>query len=152
MSKIKRPSLLLEILLAFALLALFIVPLIKAPLETYQRQMNALKEGEKQRLADIAFAEIKLQLLNHQIPWKELPGKKDPPKIIDLSQTALQIPYSESIPIERRASLKCTGEKLTLQGDIVRLLKIEIEFEPFSSTKKGETRYIYRTSLIKKAS
>lgn len=152
MSKVKRTSLLLEILLALTLVVLFIAPLVKAPIEAYKQQMSALKEGEKQRLADLSFAEIKVQLLNHQIPWKQIPGKKDPPKIIDLPDAILQVPYCNNVPIKRRAVLKCAREKLSVQGDILRLIKIEIEFEPFIASKKGAIRYAYQAVLTKSVS
>jgi hypothetical protein len=146
----KRPSLLLEILLACALLAAAAGPLMRKPIELYRTQMRALKEVEKQRLADLAFAEVKVDLLTHQIPWKKLPSKDMKQKIYPLAPVKMNIPYCSTESIERKAILKLRREKIGMRGEIVRLLEIEIQFEP-QKNEPSPTKYIYK-ALVKKMS
>lgn len=149
MSKMKkRPSLLLEILMACTLLTLCVSPLIRKPVELYLTQMKALQDVEKERLADLSFAELKWELLQNEIPWKDLPAKKSQAKIFPLPDAVLQIPYSANKPIKRRAIFKCRKEKLSSKGEIVRLLELEIQFEPFEEKKKNRA-YVYQVVLKK---
>lgn len=150
----KRPSLLLEILLACALLTAAAGPLMRKPIQLYQQQMNALKEVEKQRLADLAFAEIKVALATHRIPWKKLPSKTAKQIVYRLPPANMNIPYCEAKPIQRRVLLKLRQEKINIRGEIVRLLDIEVQLEPFPLSPKenaASTQYIYPV-LVKKIS
>jgi hypothetical protein len=144
----KRPSLLLEILLACALLAAAAGPLMRKPIELYQRQMKALKEVEKQRLADLSFAEVKVNLLTHQIPWKKLPSKEVKQKLYPLAPVKMNIPYCSAQSIERRAILKLRREKIGMRGEIIRLLEIEIQFEP-QKNDPSPTKYVYQALVSK---
>lgn len=148
----KRYSLLLEILLACTLLTLCAAPLIRKPMELYKRELQVLKDVEKERLADLSFTEVKLQLLKHEIPWKQLPTKETKKSVLPLSPALLQIPCHEAALMERRAIFRHMKEKLSTTGDIVRLLEIEIEFEPFHKphTKRTTPRYRYQV-IVKKS-
>lgn len=145
----KRPSILLEILLACALLTTAAVPLIRKPIQLYQTQMGALKEVEKQRLADLAFAEVKENLLKQKISWKKLPSKAVKQKLYPLAPVKINIPYCGQQLIKRRAILKLRREKVNMKGEIVRLLEIEIQFEP--EKRPSSSRYVYQ-AIVKKAS
>ncbi|MDP1608748.1 MAG: hypothetical protein Q8L98_05495 [Chlamydiales bacterium] len=146
----KRPSLLLEVLLACSLLAMCLGPLIKKPTQLYQTQIKALRELEGQRLADLAFAEIKIKLLNHQIAWDKLPSKKIPQKIYPVTEGCLQIPHRQEEKIARRAVLKFKREKISTKGELVRLLEVEIQFAPFEKkTNKSLPTYSYRAIVRK---
>ncbi len=149
----KRPSLLLEILLSCALLTAAVGPLIRKPIALYQMQMKVLKEVEKQRLADLTFAEVKMALLRHQIPWKKLPSKEKKQIVYPMPPATLNIPYCQAQPIQRRVIFKLRREKVGIQGDIVRLLDIEVQFEPFPAPKeeKPGVQYIY-PAIVKKMS
>jgi hypothetical protein len=142
----KRPFVLLEILIAFTLLTLCIVPLMRKPVELYRTQMTALQEVERQRLADLAFADVKVLLLNNGIRWEELPKKKDPKKEFPLSPATIQIPYCEPRSQDRVFTLKCEGEKIGMKGETIRMYVVEIKFPP---SKKKAPRYIYRTLVTK---
>ena len=141
----KRPSILLEILLAIALLSAAIGPLMRKPIELYRSQMKALKEVEQQRLADLAFAEIKVSLCNTQIPWKKLPSKETKQTIHPLSPVFMNIPYSDPQSVGRKAIFKLRREKTEATGDLVRLLEIEIQFD------SSPSKYVYQT-IVKKMS
>jgi hypothetical protein len=58
----KVPYLLLELLIAFTLVAYASLLFIRAPLEFMDREIKLLEEIELQRMADCAFADIKVGL------------------------------------------------------------------------------------------
>ena len=58
MKVIKRSFILLEVMIAIALLALVIIPLSSFPYKTYQKQIDLLKLVETQRLYGLAHAEF----------------------------------------------------------------------------------------------
>jgi hypothetical protein len=142
----KRTFILLELLIACTLLTLCAVPLMRKPIELYQTQIKILEEFEKQRLADAAFAEIKIHLLTNQIAWEKLPSKTAKVKTRTLAPVSMQIPYCKPKSIKRRALMRCKGEKTGLQGQIIRMLEIEIQFEPFDDQlkKSASSKYLYR--------
>lgn len=142
----KRSFVLLEILIACTLLTLCIAPLMRKPVELYRTQMQALQAIEKQRLADLAYADVKVLLLNNQIRWEHLPTKSDVEREYPLPPAIVQIPYCDPAPLERKFTLKCKGEKVGMKGETVRIYIVEILFPP---TKKGSPRYIYRTIVTK---
>ena len=142
----KRTFILLELLIACTLLALCAAPLMRKPIELYQMQVKALEEIEKQRLADRAFAEIKIHLLTNQIPWEKLPSKTSKVKMRSLPPATMQIPHAEPKEIKRRAIIRCKGEKTGIKGEVIRMLEIEIQFEPFEEDPKTPppSKYLYR--------
>jgi len=72
----KRPFLLAEILLAVFLIAVCALPLVKGPIVIYRKELENMEKIQKQRLATLAFFEIKKKLYEQQIPWKELTKEK----------------------------------------------------------------------------
>ena len=143
----KRTFILLELLIACTLLALCAAPLMRKPIELYQMQVRTLEEVEKQRLADRAFAETKVHLLTNKIAWDKLPSKTAKVKTRSLPPAIMQIPHAAPKEIKRRAVIRCKGEKTGLKGEVIRMLQIEIQFEPFEENPKAPPapKYLYRT-------
>ena len=137
--KKKRPSLLLEVLLACALLTACLGPLIKKPIELYQTQIKALRELEGQRLADLAFAEIKIKLLNHQIAWdKSSPSKKTPKKIYPpYRRPSPNPPLPRGEGRQKKLSSSSNGKKSAQKGELVRLLGGGNPVCPFEEKNKN---------------
>lgn len=73
----KRQSfLLLELLIAFSLLALCMVPLVSSPLSSLHRELDRLEAMEWERLGERCFAEVKESLYNNTLAWDSIPLKK----------------------------------------------------------------------------
>lgn len=135
MKRIKRNFLLLEVLLAVALVALFAAPLMRWPIRHYRSQIDRLEEFERQRIADWTFTEIKENLLKEGIPWEKLPGKEQSLTLY-LSDVPMMLENLPSRTISRSYTLRCKGEKQGLHGEIFRLYKVEINLN-----KKKTYRY-----------
>lgn len=122
----KRTFLLLEVLMAFTLIALCAVPLMKFPIQHLQQQVEALSSFEKQRLAGWTFSEVKELLLKEAIPWKKLPGPKDPVLKQLLPDASLTTPPFPAKPVSRGFLIKCKGEKEGTHGELHRIMSITI--------------------------
>jgi hypothetical protein len=123
--KIKHSFLLLEVLLAIALVALFAAPLMRYPIRQYQAQIDRLEEFERQRIADWTFTEIKELLLSEKIAWNKLPPKGQRISLF-LPDAKMQLEPLPSRTLSRSYTLHCKGEKQGLHGEIFRLYKVEI--------------------------
>ena len=122
---IKRNFLLLEVLLAIALVAVFAAPLMRLPIKHYRAQINRLESFECRRMADWTFSEVKELLLKEGIRWEKLPAKGQ--KLTQtLSDAKLLIPRLPSRSLPRSFTLTCKGEKEGIHGEIFRIYRVEI--------------------------
>ncbi len=145
----KRPFFLLEVLIALALMMVCAVPLIVGPARGFRQEMAKFEEMERERIADLSFAEIKEQLHRNQIPWSRLPALRETKGPFSLKSEAIQIPNQKEKRIERRFFLYGKGEKRTPNGEVIRMIYAKIEFDPPLGNKKKH--YIYRTMAKKSA-
>ena len=68
----KKSFLLAEILLAMFLIAVCALPLVKGPIVIFRKEIENIEKIEEQRIANLAFFEIKKILYEQKIPWSEL--------------------------------------------------------------------------------
>jgi hypothetical protein len=125
----KRPFVLLEILIAFTLVAMCAVPLIRQPALFFRKQIDSFVLLEKERIADWTFTEIKEILLKNEIAWEKIPpkGLTSPP--FKLAPASLQIPNCKKPPVKRSFTLHCTGEKPGRNEEIYRSLEINVKLD-----------------------
>ena len=135
----KRPFILLEILIACALLGLCAIPLMSKPIHLYKGELEGLRKMEKERLADLAFIEVKEALLRNEIPWNSLPAKRKKTSKISLSPATLEIPGYGPQLIEREVEFTFLGKRTGNQGESCFLLDVGIFFE-----YSAKTPYNYR--------
>ncbi len=136
----KKPFLLLEILIAFLLVAVCAVPLVTQPLKLYRAEMKFLEQMERERLANWTFSELKEKLLKNEIPWGKIPQKGMKGQPIPLPPAFIQIPGCAPKKVERTFTLMCKGEKKGLKEEIYRLLYVRIDFSPRLFPKKKEKK------------
>jgi hypothetical protein len=132
----KKSFILFEVLIAFVIVLLCAVPLVKQPLKLYRSELIFLEQMERERLADWTFTEIKEKLLKNEIPWEKIPPKGSESTSIPLPSAFIRIPGSNPKEIERTFRLKCKGEKKGTQEELYRSLLIEIDFSPRLSSKQ----------------
>jgi len=124
----KRSFLLLEVLIAISLLAVFAPWLMRLPIRQYKAQIRHLEELEKRRLADWTYSEVREMLFKRLIPWKRLPEYEQPAVKFPLPTIALHLPSLPAKSIKRTFSLRCKKEK-DRQGAIFRLYELKIAIE-----------------------
>jgi hypothetical protein len=107
----KRTFLLLEILIALSLATLCIVPFVKQPLFLYKKELAALEQIEKERLADWTFTEIEEMFLKNEIPRSEIPDKGENSIVFSLPDAHICIPNHAPKVIHRTFYIKTRGDK-----------------------------------------
>jgi hypothetical protein len=137
----KKPFLLLEILIAFFLVSLCIVPLVRQPLSLYQSELKRLEEMEKERLADWSFTEVKERLLKNEIPWEKIPAKSETSGPFSLPDALIQLPGCASKIIKRTFILTGRGQKPGKDEAEYRQLGIYIYL--------GKDKYAFRLPVKK---
>lgn len=151
----KKTFLLLEILIAILLVSICLIPLVQSPILSYRAEMSLIEEMEGERIAEWTFSEIKDKLLNHEIPWEKLPTLDNKTSLISLPPMTIDIPGAKLKKIERAFVLRCNkkGEKEGVNGEIYRMLHVDIYFTPKLTQKKkakGTSDYSYRLMVQKK--
>ncbi len=139
----KRSFLLLVVLLAITIVALFAAPLIRLPIKHYKLQIEHLEALECQRVADYTFSEIKESLFKGSIKWEQLP-QKSARLTIPLPDARIFIPRLSSRRVSRSFSMACSGEKRGIHGELFRIYDITI-------TVDNSHSYVY-SALIQRVS
>ncbi len=132
----KRSFLLLEILIAFFLVTLCIVPLVRQPLSLYRSELERLEAMEKERLADWTFTEVKEMLLKNEIPWEKIPNKSETAGPFPLPDAVIQLPGCSPKIIKRTFTMTGRGKKPGPNDADLRQLGIYIHF--------GKDKYSFR--------
>lgn len=133
--KRKRPFLLLEVLIALALVAMFSVPLIRGPLVLFRSQMESFIQLECERIASLSLAEIKEKLYLEEVSWEN-------PRI-SLPPVEVNLPHS----IHKKIDRECTITVKDKEGEdaLYRIMKIKLTLH---HSDKKET-YWYQVFLQK---
>ncbi len=131
LSQNKRSFVLLEALIALSLLVIFGSLLILKPYEAYRTELRFFKEAEKERLADWTFSEVKEKILKKEIAIDPFLGNQEKHR---LSDGSIDLVHGQKVKIERSFSIAQKKDKLDLNGNIVRLMKISIYL------KEGKTK------------
>lgn len=131
MKLIKRPFVLLEVIIAITLLALVIIPLSSFPYKAYQKQIESLKLIESERLFNLAHAEF----LAHIDEYFSQDEVELSPLKMDLANLG-QIEYSPKATITRE-----------MNEEKYHLLKVKMALVPenengFSPPEHQFTLYI----------
>lgn len=75
---------LLEMLIAIGLIACAL-PLATGSFSCVKREIEVLREIELQRLADLAFADVKAKLYRQEIPWDAVATYAEPSQVVEIS-------------------------------------------------------------------
>lgn len=122
----KRNFVLLEVLIAFLLVAICLLPLVKQPLKLYKSELEQLEKLELERMADWTFTEVKEILLKNEIPWEKIPEKGSKSDFFSLPAAFLQIPGHSAKKVERSFYLSGRGNRVGTNGIIYRQIWLYI--------------------------
>lgn len=125
----KRSFLLLELLVAIAILGLCALPLARIPLNTIQQGIESSYRVGMHRLGDLAFADIKEKVYKHEISWDELSHPFNKKYLVLSDQIDLSLKPLGSKKFLRRIFLYSTGKK-DKQGIEWRKVTCRVEFTP----------------------
>ncbi|MCH9630170.1 MAG: hypothetical protein S4CHLAM37_01640 [Chlamydiia bacterium] len=133
MKKTKRPMILLEVLIAIALIGLCSGVFFGTPAKVYQRQIKAIKELELARASSTIFIKLLPELKkNHK--WEDVTRKKD--TFFPVGEK-VHISYSPLMKgcYDAAYRIKVRKEKEGENDTTYRLLEVELFFK-----EEGDTR------------
>jgi hypothetical protein len=145
--RIARPFLLLELLIAFALVALCSLPLIHTPYSFLRHEIVSLEKIELSRKARSACAESLAKFYSHEIKWEELPHEANltfPLSQPQLFKLGLKGISDRTFRLSSRFILKSHFKDQNQSEH--RLGYIEVTIEP-TSKKKGDKTMRYRHAV-----
>lgn len=122
----KRTFLLMELLIAFSLVALCIVPLVRNPFEWARSEQKKLELLELERIADWTFTEVYEKFLKKEISWENLPEKGDITGPFSLPDAKILLPGNKEKKISRSFVLQGKGKKEGLAGQEYRQIYVKI--------------------------
>ncbi|MBP9841243.1 MAG: hypothetical protein KBC64_02320 [Simkaniaceae bacterium] len=122
----KRSLSLIECLVAVAIVALIALPLARHPAFFFQKEVAALQELEKKRLAELSFLEIKKA---PPPPWETQRTKKNFP----LSPLVMDLGPLGQTPVTRSYTWNVIRPKKN-KDETLRLVRIDIYFNEHKYT------------------
>lgn len=122
----KKPFLLVEVLIAFTLVTLCVVPLIHFPLKMLKKENEQLELMEEERLADLVFSEIKELFLKGDIPDGKLPLLNQTTGPFSLQDLSYELPGCKEKKIPCHYTLYGKGKKEGPGGEDFRMIYVKI--------------------------
>lgn len=116
----------MEILIAFTLVALCIVPLVRNPFQWARNELKKLELLEQERIADWTFTEIHEMFLKNEIPWEKLPKRKETAGPFSLPDAKILLPGNKEKKVSRSFTLAGRGEKIGTGGQEYRQIYVNI--------------------------
>jgi len=136
---------LLEVIIAISLVALAGPILFSVPFRLAKQEMTALYATELTRLAGLEWNSIRLQLLNHEIAWKDLAAAESRPFLIEERPytVALSKQHQHRFTI-KKAVTKAQKKTLSLNREGM-LVEVNISF--LSEAKEKEHSFEYQIAI-----
>lgn len=142
--KSKRSFLLIEIIIALAIISLLITPLIRNPVYFFKSQIRSLEKLECERIANLSFLDLKLEIYKNKNKFiKDLASSKNAAEYQKFEDF---VPYRlttfNNKLVERSFKLYSRRkEKKSKENEKYRLLNIRIFLRPIDQKMKYEYEY-----------
>lgn len=153
----KRPILLLEVLIAFAIIVLCIFPLIYPHAAMARAQREFIKKIELDHAVTLLFAQIYQDLLTNKIQWEDIEGKRKfevTPLELQKLNKGSQLPfagYYRFEPVIHKPKSQTPQETTAYIFDLV--LKFHPSMEGKKIRLKGQSKksqkYKYKIFLLR---
>lgn len=139
--KNKRHFLLLEVLIAFALIVLCILPLIYPHVMMLQAQRKFVKKVELDHVVNLLYANIYEQLQKNEIPWDKVENKVlfhiDSKQLTEMNHNS-SLPYAGEYHFENDGYKSSKDDSLTAS-----LWKLKFTFTPVGTKNpKDESKQL----------
>ncbi len=155
--KKKRPYLLLELVIAFFLLSICALPLVRNPLQLLKQQYDAIERAELARLAAVDFADLKAVLNKSKktgnIPWDQLcksAERADKKEIVFDRQEELTISMIKPCKFLKKIHWGTVSAAKGKDGQELRLINFRITYQRLDPKGK-EIDFNWRTIVTRPA-
>lgn len=144
----------LELVIAFSLLSICALPLVRNPLRLLKAHFSSVEGAEISRLSALEFAAIKAELYRNSVEWETLSkpapvGKEVPPPDKEDKITVSLIHPAKYI---RKVYFWTVSDKEGQSGEELKLVNIRITFEKEKAQgeKKGKKyTFNWRTFVMR---
>jgi hypothetical protein len=135
----------LELMIAIALVGTCALPLARFPMQAVQEAFKSAYRMQAQRLADLAFAEVKEKLYCKEISWKEIIKPRNNKALVldDVAEVSFE-PLGKR-KFSRKVSLHSIGKK-GQNAEEWRLATLRVKITP---QEKGMKLFRSKKSLVK---
>jgi hypothetical protein len=121
----KRPFLLLEVLIAFALVSLSMIPLMRPHIVILQEEKAFLKELELDKRVNQFYVDMLESLYNNRIPWEEITQGTEG---VFTEEALRSLPYKGKWKLE---AVKNKPKKVEVQyPESYHLIELNLSFTP----------------------
>ena len=144
-NKNKRPFLLIEILVAFVIISLLSVPLIRNPIYFFTHQIQSLEKLECERIADLTFLEIKLESYKDKNSFDINAIGRTIKQAKEIYLEDYLLDTFNQKPIKRWYKLTSTKKmKENFEGKFYKFLNVQVSLQPQGIEKKNAYKYKYQ--------
>lgn len=126
----------LELIIALLLLAMCILPLGRLPFQTAKEEYRSAYRMQAQRLADLAYAEVKEKLHKGEIPWKEIARERKNKAAVLKNEVAVSIKPLGSSTFSVEGFLYSTGKQGQNPSEERRLATLSVKVTPKQKKSK----------------
>lgn len=152
--KIKRPFLLLEVLIAFALVAICALPLMYPHVAMVKEQRNFVRKVELDHLVNLMYGNIVQKMYTNSLPWSQLlhhPFVVDESLLQEINYTA-PFPYKGSYTFtvcKKKPKKKMAPYSLYLLTLTFQFLPDEFRNSDAKIQEKHTLEYTYRIFAVR---
>lgn len=121
----KRPFTLLEVMVAFTLVLLCVVPLLRTHLMMFHEERRLVRELAAEQLAGVIFSEVLPLLYENKIPWEEnqVLSYIEPSILEPLEAHAKKLGYHPAVSVETVKSKPKDSE----EGCFIKTVEVELK-------------------------
>ena len=134
-NSIKKPFILLELLIALTLVAIFGLPLIRTPLNGFQQERRLLSALEIERLANARFVEIRADIYSGEIPWGAFDHKASKMPFAS-KEISINLPHLSKTTFEEKTFIYSSYSKKGDDDKEYRLVRMILHYVPKGSLEK----------------
>lgn len=132
----------LELMIGLFLVGSFAIPLSQFPMRAVQEELRSAYGMQAQRLADLAFAEIKEKLHKNEISWKEIAKPRGEEAIVHESVVDVSFDPLCERKFVRIGTLHSVGKKKGDHSEEWRLATLRVKITPEQKKSK-----LFRTKM-----
>lgn len=139
----KRFFLLLEVIIAFALVVLAILPMIYPNVYIVRSQYEFVELIELDHTVNLMYGEIVQRLYQNSIPWNDIESQKQLP----LDEIVQAIHYPKKLPFKGNYQFRIIKYKPPSGKRTLYLVELIFNFVPLSTTEKNREPLEYKYTL-----
>lgn len=130
----KKPFLLLELLIGLFLVSMCALPLVRLPMRTLQEETKSAWRMMMHRYADLAYAQIREELYTRKIDWEILSTPRKEKAVVLDDEITIDMAHLGKRTFKRKGYLWSVGKK-DKENKELRLVTFQVQFQTVNRFK-----------------